>query len=94
MVLVIDNYDSFTYNIVQYIGEMGFDTVVFRNDALGVSDIIKMNPEKIVISPGPKSPIEAGITVEAIKNFYSAIPIISLSSKLVAVTFIISGRGE
>ncbi len=78
MVLVIDNYDSFTYNIVQYIGELGFDTVVFRNDALSISDIIKMNPEKIVISPGPKSPVEAGITVETIKNFYSSIPILGV----------------
>ncbi len=78
MVLVIDNYDSFTYNIVQYIGELGFDSVVFRNDALSVSDIIKMNPEKIVISPGPKSPVEAGITVETIKNFYSSIPILGV----------------
>ncbi len=78
MVLVIDNYDSFTYNIVQYIGELGFDTVVFRNDAIGISDIKKMNPEKIVISPGPKSPAEAGITVEVIKNFYSTIPILGV----------------
>ncbi|MCL4427648.1 MAG: aminodeoxychorismate/anthranilate synthase component II [Deltaproteobacteria bacterium] len=78
MILVIDNYDSFTYNIVQYVGELGFDTVVFRNDAIDISDIIKMNPEKIVISPGPKSPVEAGITVEVIKNFYSKIPILGV----------------
>ncbi|MHB8232262.1 MAG: anthranilate synthase component II [bacterium] len=78
MVLVIDNYDSFTYNIVQYIGELGYDTVVFRNDAIDIAGIIKMNPEKIVISPGPKSPAEAGITVDVIKNFYSKIPILGV----------------
>ncbi|MHB1660502.1 MAG: anthranilate synthase component II [bacterium] len=78
MILVIDNYDSFTYNIVQYIGELGYDNVVFRNDAINISDIAKMNPEKIVISPGPKSPTEAGITVDVIKSFYSKIPILGV----------------
>lgn len=78
MILVIDNYDSFTYNIVQYIGELGYDNVVFRNDAIDIQGIIKMNPEKIIISPGPKSPAEAGITVDVIKNFYSKIPILGV----------------
>lgn len=78
MILVIDNYDSFTYNIVQYVGELGYDAVVFRNDALKVSDIEKMKPEKIIISPGPKSPAEAGITVDVIKNFYKTIPILGV----------------
>jgi anthranilate synthase/aminodeoxychorismate synthase-like glutamine amidotransferase len=78
MVLIIDNYDSFTYNIVQYIGELGYDAAVFRNDAINIGDIATMNPEKIVISPGPKSPIEAGITVDVIKNFYSKIPILGV----------------
>ncbi len=78
MILVIDNYDSFTYNIVQYIGELGYDVSVFRNDALGVSDISEMNPEKIVISPGPKSPSEAGITVDIIRNFHQAMPILGV----------------
>lgn len=78
MILVIDNYDSFTYNIVQYIGELGYDTAVFRNDAIDKDDIVKINPEKIVISPGPKSPKEAGITIEVIKNFYSKIPILGV----------------
>ncbi|HEC24710.1 MAG TPA: aminodeoxychorismate/anthranilate synthase component II [bacterium] len=78
MILVIDNYDSFTYNIVQYIGELGYDVSVFRNDALGVSDILEMNPEKIVISPGPKTPSEAGITVDIIRNFHSTTPILGV----------------
>ena len=78
MVLVIDNYDSFTYNIVQYIGELGYDSAVFRNDAIDIGDIIKMKPEKIVISPGPKSPVEAGITVNVIKSLYSKIPILGV----------------
>ena len=75
MILIIDNYDSFTYNIVQYVGELGFEAAVFRNDAIDVSSVKKMNPEKIIISPGPKSPLEAGITVDIIKNFYDKIPI-------------------
>ena len=78
MILIIDNYDSFTYNIVQYIGELNYETVVFRNDAIDVSDIAKMKPEKIVISPGPKSPQYAGITVDVIKNFYKEIPILGI----------------
>jgi anthranilate synthase/aminodeoxychorismate synthase-like glutamine amidotransferase len=78
MILIIDNYDSFTYNIVQYIGELNYDTVVYRNDAIDVSDIAKMKPEKIVISPGPKSPQYAGITVDVIKNFYKEIPILGI----------------
>ena len=78
MILIIDNYDSFTYNIVQYIGELNYDTVVYRNDAIDVSDIAKMKPEKIVISPGPKSPQYAGITVDVIKSFYKEIPILGI----------------
>ena len=78
MILIIDNYDSFTYNIVQYIGELNYETVVYRNDAIDVSDIAKMKPEKIVISPGPKSPQYAGITVDVIKNFYKEIPILGI----------------
>ncbi len=78
MILVIDNYDSFTYNIVQYIGELGESVVVFRNDEIGIKDVIKINPEKIVISPGPKSPAEAGIAVDIIKAFYDKMPILGV----------------
>jgi anthranilate synthase/aminodeoxychorismate synthase-like glutamine amidotransferase len=78
MILMIDNYDSFTYNIVQYIGELGHNVVVFRNDEIKLTDITKIKPEKIVISPGPKSPAEAGISVDIIKNFYDKMPILGV----------------
>ncbi|MCA9408330.1 MAG: aminodeoxychorismate/anthranilate synthase component II [Candidatus Omnitrophica bacterium] len=75
MILMIDNYDSFTYNLVQYFGELGADLRVFRNDALTIEDIRESNPEKIVISPGPGRPESAGISVEIIKEFKGKIPI-------------------
>jgi anthranilate synthase component II len=63
MLLMIDNYDSFTYNLVQYLGELGADVQVVRNDQITVGDIEKLNPERIVISPGPCTPNEAGISI-------------------------------
>ncbi|MBI4651039.1 anthranilate/aminodeoxychorismate synthase component II, partial [Candidatus Desantisbacteria bacterium] len=69
MILVIDNYDSFTYNLVQYLGELGADIKVYRNDKITIPGIKKMNPEKIVISPGPCTPLEAGISNKVIKTF-------------------------
>ena len=92
MILIIDNYDSFTYNIVQYIGELNYDTAVFRNDAIDVSDIVKMKPEKIVISPGPKSPESAGITVDVIKNFYKEIPILGICLGHQAIGYAFGGE--
>jgi len=78
MLLMIDNYDSFTYNIVQYLGELKADVKVVRNDEISVSDIAKMNPERIVISPGPCSPSEAGISLETIKQYGGRIPILGV----------------
>ena len=78
MILVIDNYDSFTYNIVQYVGELGHKVVVYRNDDISIDNIKKINPDKIIISPGPKSPSEAGISVDIIKKFYNKIPILGV----------------
>ncbi len=69
MVLMIDNYDSFTYNIVQYCKELGADLRVIRNDELTIEEIVEMNPEKIIISPGPATPNEAGISLEIVENF-------------------------
>ncbi len=77
-VLVIDNYDSFTYNLVQYLGELGAQPVVFRNDAITVDEIIKLQPDRIVISPGPCTPKEAGISVEAIQRLAGKIPILGV----------------
>ncbi len=78
MLLMIDNYDSFTYNLVQYFGELGEDVRVFRNDAISLKEIAAMKPEHLVISPGPCSPKEAGISVAAIKEFAGKIPILGV----------------
>ena len=75
MILVLDNYDSFTYNLVQYLGELGEDIDVRRNDALSVEDVGAMRPEAIVVSPGPCTPTEAGISVPLIQRWGSEIPI-------------------
>ena len=66
MLLIIDNYDSFTYNLVQYLGELGAEPTVFRNDAIGLQDIARLAPERIVLSPGPCTPAEAGICVSSL----------------------------
>ena len=78
MFLMIDNYDSFTYNLVQYLTQLGADTAVFRNDEITLDEIGAMKPEAIFISPGPCSPREAGITVEAIRRFYKEYPIMGI----------------
>jgi len=78
MLLMIDNYDSFTYNLVQYFGELGADVQVFRNDRITLEEIEKLNPEHLVISPGPCTPNEAGISVEAIKYFSAKKPILGV----------------
>jgi len=78
MILVIDNYDSFTYNLVQYLGEMGIQIEVARNDELTVEEILKKKPDHLVISPGPCSPKEAGISVEIIKKIGGEIPILGV----------------
>lgn len=78
MILVIDNYDSFTYNLVQYLGELGADLVVYRNDQISLEEIDDMAPEKIVISPGPCTPNEAGISVALVQHFAGEIPILGV----------------
>lgn len=78
MILMIDNYDSFTYNIVQYLGELGAKVKVVRNDMISINDIKKMEPEKIVISPGPCTPKEAGISIQTIENFHKKLPILGI----------------
>ncbi len=78
MLLMIDNYDSFTYNLVQYLGELGADIRVFRNDKITISEIRRMSPERIVISPGPCTPKEAGISVKVVKEFAGKIPILGV----------------
>lgn len=78
MLLMIDNYDSFTYNVVQYLGELGAEVKVVRNDELTVADIEAMAPERIVVSPGPCTPSEAGISIEAIRHFAGKLPILGI----------------
>ena len=78
MILVIDNYDSFTYNLVQYLGELGADLVVYRNDQISLEEIADIAPEKIVISPGPCTPNEAGISVALVQHFAGKIPILGV----------------
>ena len=78
MLLIIDNYDSFTYNLVQYLGELGQDIRVFRNDKIGIADIEGLAPARIVISPGPCTPKEAGISVDLIRHFAGKIPILGV----------------
>jgi len=78
VILMIDNYDSFTYNIVQYCRELGADLKIIRNDEMSVEEIEKLSPEKIIISPGPASPDEAGVTLETIKYFADKLPILGI----------------
>ncbi len=89
MLLVIDNYDSFTYNLVQYIGELGEDVQVYRNDKIALSRIDDLHPSRILISPGPCTPKEAGISVDAISRFGGKIPILGvcLGHQSVAVAY-------
>ena len=78
MILVIDNYDSFTYNLVQYLQELGAQTLVFRNDKISLAKIKKLKPKRIVISPGPGRPNDAGISCKVIKEFHKKIPILGV----------------
>ena len=78
MILMIDNYDSFTYNVVQYLAELKAEVQVFRNDQITIAEIEQLAPEKIVVSPGPCTPNEAGVSVEAIKYFAGKIPILGI----------------
>ena len=78
MILVLDNYDSFTYNLVQYFGELGADLHVVRNDQITVADIEKLAPERIIVSPGPCTPSEAGISSDVIKTFGARLPVLGV----------------
>lgn len=78
MILVIDNYDSFTYNLVQYLGELGAEPVVARNDRITISEIERLGPERIVISPGPCTPNEAGISLDVIHHFSGKVPLLGV----------------
>ena len=78
MLLMIDNYDSFTYNLVQYLGELGAEVVVHRNDQVTVTQIEQMHPERIVVSPGPCTPQDAGISIDVIRHFTGKVPVLGV----------------
>src|SRR5436305_14207271 len=77
MVFVLDNYDSFTYNLVQYLGELGAEVVVRRNDEVTIAEVDAMHPERIVVSPGPCTPQEAGISIKLIRHFAAKVPVLA-----------------
>jgi anthranilate synthase/aminodeoxychorismate synthase-like glutamine amidotransferase len=89
MLLMIDNYDSFTYNLVQYFGELGEDVRVYRNDKISVEEIEALTPKRIVVSPGPCTPNEAGVSVEVIRRFAGRLPLLGvcLGHQSLAVAF-------
>ena len=92
MILMVDNYDSFTYNLVQYLGELGQTVKVFRNDALTIQEIKKLNPSKIVISPGPGRPEDAGISCNLIKEFAGKIHILGVCLGHQAIGYVFGGK--
>lgn len=103
MILMIDNYDSFTYNLVQYFGELGADIKVVRNDEITVEEIAALAPEKIIISPGPCTPTEAGVSVDTIKAFAGKIPLLgvclghqsigqALGGKVIRAPYVMHGK--
>ncbi len=92
MILMIDNYDSFTYNLVQYLGAMGKKIVVFRNDKISIAEIKRLRPQKIVISPGPGRPEDAGISCEIIREFAGKIPILGVCLGHQCIGFVYGGK--
>lgn len=92
MILIIDNYDSFTYNLYQYIGEMSPNIVVYRNDQITIEEIEKLKPDRIIISPGPCTPHEAGVSIAVIKHFAGKIPILGVCLGHQAIGAAFGGR--
>jgi anthranilate synthase/aminodeoxychorismate synthase-like glutamine amidotransferase len=92
MVLLIDNYDSFVYNLVQYLGELGAEPLVFRNDAVSVAEIAGRAPSHIVISPGPCTPLEAGVSNEVIREFGGRVPVLGVCLGHQAIGHVFGGR--
>jgi len=94
MILIIDNYDSFVYNLAQYIGELGGEPAVYRNDKISLFDIAELNPSHIVISPGPCTPFEAGISNQVIENYTGKIPILGVCLGHQCIGHVFGGRVE
>jgi anthranilate synthase component II len=92
MLLMIDNYDSFTFNLVQYFGELGEDVRVFRNDQITVEGITELRPDRLVLSPGPRSPADAGVCIEAIRHFTGKLPLLGVCLGHQAIGEALGGR--
>lgn len=92
MILVIDNYDSFTYNLVQYLGELGAELKIYRNDKISVQGVKRLNPQQIVISPGPGRPENAGISVELIKELAGSVPVLGVCLGLQSIGYAYGGK--
>src|SRR5579884_445120 len=92
MILMIDNYDSFTYNLVHYLGELGEKVLVFRNDKITLEEIGRLNPDMVVVSPGPCTPKEAGISVDLIREFAGRIPILGVCLGHQAIGYAFGGN--
>ena len=92
MILMIDNYDSFTFNIVQYLAQMGEDVRVYRNDKITLAEIKKLKPAAIFLSPGPRTPREAGITVEVVRSFYQSVPLLGICLGHQSIGFAFGGE--
>ena len=92
MILMIDNYDSFTFNIVQYLGQMGEDVQVYRNDKITLDSIRRLKPQAIFLSPGPGSPHQAGITVDVIREFYADVPLMGICLGHQSIGFAFGGE--
>jgi para-aminobenzoate synthetase component 2 len=92
VILLIDNYDSFTYNLVQYLGELGGEPVVYRNDAVTLEEIESMSPGHIIISPGPCTPLEAGISNDVIRHFRGKIPILGVCLGHQCIGYVYGGQ--
>ena len=93
-VLIIDNYDSFVFNLAQYVGRAGFEPAVYRNDAIAVEDIESMSPSHIIISPGPKSPLEAGVSNDVVRHFAGRVPILGVCLGHQCIGYVYGGRIE
>jgi len=94
MIAVIDNYDSFTYNLVQYLGELGAELCVFRNDRVTLQEVAKLAPSHIVISPGPGTPLDGGISNDIIRHFYQKIPILGVCLGHQCIAHVFGGQVE
>src|SRR5919204_157944 len=92
MIFVIDNYDSFTYNLVQYLGELGEDLRVFRNDKITPEEIERLKPSRIVISPGPGVPADAGVTEDVVRHFHKSVPILGVCLGHQAIGEVFGGK--